>query len=129
MDLNLNPEEIKFRDELRSWLATNAPKDWDERREESMESRFEYLKRWQRKLYEGGWAGVSWPKEYGGRGASLIEQAIYQEELATANAPERMGTIGQGLVGPTIIALGSEEQKNRYLPPILSGEEIWCQGF
>ncbi|HEX9255418.1 MAG TPA: acyl-CoA dehydrogenase, partial [Candidatus Angelobacter sp.] len=62
MDLNLSPDEINFRDELRSWLSANAPKDWDERREESMESRFEYLKRWQRKLYEGGWAGISWPK-------------------------------------------------------------------
>ena len=87
MDLNLSPDEIKFRDELRAWLAANAPTDWDERREESMESRFEYLKRWQRKLYEGGWAGISWPKEYGGRGASLMEQVIFWQEMALAQAP------------------------------------------
>src|SRR5882757_4540311 len=129
MDLNLSPDEIKFRDELRTWLSANAPTDWDERREESMESRFEYLKRWQRKLYEGGWAGISWPRQYGGRGATLMEQAIFQEELARANAPQLIGTIGLSLVGPTIIAMGTEAQKSRYLSTILSGEEIWCQGF
>jgi alkylation response protein AidB-like acyl-CoA dehydrogenase len=72
MDLNLTSEEMQFRDELRSWLAGNVPADWAERREESLESRFEYLRSWQRKLFEGGWAGVSWPKQYGGRGANLI---------------------------------------------------------
>ena len=89
----------------------------------------QYLRTWQRTLFEGGWAGVSWPMEYGGRGATLIEQAIFQEELALADAPERLGVIGEGLVGPTIIALGTEEQKQRFLPAILSGEHIWCQGF
>jgi len=89
----------------------------------------DYLRKWQRKLYEGGWAGISWPKEFGGRGASLMEQAIFQEEMARANAPQLVGTIGLSLVGPTIIAMGTEEQKARYLPSILSGDEIWCQGF
>ncbi|HMC30245.1 MAG TPA: acyl-CoA dehydrogenase family protein, partial [Candidatus Angelobacter sp.] len=129
MDLNLSPEEIKFRDELRVWLAANAPKDWDERREESLESRFDYLKRWQHKLYEGGWAGISWPKEYGGRGASLMEQVIFWQEMALAQAPPLANVLGLGIIGPTIIAFGTEAQKKRYLAKILSAEEIWCQGF
>jgi alkylation response protein AidB-like acyl-CoA dehydrogenase len=129
MDLNLSPEEIKFRDELRPWLNANVPKDWDERREESMEVRFEYLKRWQRKLYEGGWAGISWPKEYGGRGASLMEQVVFWQEMALASAPPLANVLGLGIIGPTIIAYGSEAQKKRHLAKILSAEEIWCQGF
>jgi len=128
MDLGLTDGELKFRDELRAWLKANLPPKMVKTVDNSA-AHYEYLTAWQRKLYEGGWAGISWPKEYGGRGASLIEQAIYQEEMALADAPERMGTIGQGLVGPTIIAVGSEEQKKRYLSKILSGEEIWCQGF
>jgi alkylation response protein AidB-like acyl-CoA dehydrogenase len=129
MDLNLSPEELKFRDELRRWLAVNVPKDWDERREESLESRFDYLKRWQRTLYEGGWAGISWPKEYGGRGASLMEQVIFWQEMALAQAPPLANVLGLGIIGPTIIAFGTEAQKKRYLAKILSAEEIWCQGF
>ncbi len=131
MDLNLTPSEKEFRDEFRAWLSENVPEEWaggtaaPEERAEYVK----YLRDWQRKLFDGGWAGISWPKEYGGRGASLMEQAIFQEELARANAPQLVGTIGLSLVGPTIIAMGTEEQKARYLPTILSGEEIWCQGF
>ncbi|HEX3726232.1 MAG TPA: acyl-CoA dehydrogenase [Pirellulales bacterium] len=131
MDLGLTASEQKFRDELRAWLKANLPAKTSQavKTAESAAAYHEYLKGWQRKLYEGAYAGISWPKEYGGRGASFIEQAIFQEELALADAPERMGTIGQGLVGPTIIAVGTEEQKKRYLPTILSGDEVWCQGF
>jgi len=129
MDLNLSSEEIKFRDELRAWLAANVPNDWDERREEPMEARFNYLKRWQRKLYEGGWAGISWPRAYGGRGASLMEQVIFWQEMALAQAPPLANVLGLGIIGPTIIAFGTEAQKKRYLAKILSAEEIWCQGF
>jgi alkylation response protein AidB-like acyl-CoA dehydrogenase len=129
MDLNLTADELKFRDELRAWLKANAPKDWDEFREESMEKRFEYLRRWQRKLFEGGWAGISWPKAYGGRGASLMEQVIFWQEMALADAPPMANVLGLGLIGPTIIAFGTEAQKKRFLPKILSAEEIWCQGF
>ena len=134
MDLNLSPSELKFRDELRAWLAGNVPKDWDSRRGEpakaqSMEERFEFLKKWQRKMYEAGWAGVSWPKEYGGRGASLMEQVIFWQELAQAGAPPLANVLGLGLIGPTLIAFGTEAQKKRYLSKILSAEEIWCQGF
>ncbi len=128
MDLGLTDSETKFRDELRAWLKANLPTKMVKTADNAT-AYYKYLADWQQKLYDGGWAGVSWPKEYGGRGASFIEQAIFQEEMALADAPERMGTIGQGLVGPTIIAAGTEEQKKRYLPKILSGEEIWCQGF
>jgi alkylation response protein AidB-like acyl-CoA dehydrogenase len=131
MDLGLTESELKFRDELRAWLKTNLPPKSQQpaKTADSYHEYHEFLKGWQRKLYEGGYAGINWPKEYGGRGASFIEQAIFQEEMTLADAPERMGTIGQGLVGPTIIAVGTEEQKKRFLPGILSGEEIWCQGF
>jgi alkylation response protein AidB-like acyl-CoA dehydrogenase len=130
MDLNLAPTEQQFRDEFRAWLTAKVPKEWKGGTSaEDRDDYIEYLRDWQRKLYEGGWAGISWPKEYGGRGASLMEQAIFQEELARANAPQLIGTIGLSLVGPTIIVMGTEAQKSRYLAPILSGEEIWCQGF
>jgi alkylation response protein AidB-like acyl-CoA dehydrogenase len=129
MDLNLNQEELAFRDELRAWLAANVPTDWEERREESLEQRFDYLKRWQRKLYDAGWAGISWPKEYGGRGASLMQQVIFWQEMALAAAPPLANVLGLGLIGPTIIAFGTEAQKSRFLRKILSAEEIWCQGF
>lgn len=128
MDLGLTDSELKFRDELRAWLKANLPKKMA-KAAENIKEYYQYLSDWQMTLYKGGYAGVSWPKEYGGRGASFIEQAIFQEEMALADAPERMGTIGQGLVGPTIIAVGTEEQKKQYLPRILSGEDIWCQGF
>ena len=131
MDLNLTPTEQQFRDEFRAWLSANLPAEWQggALNSEDRADFIAYLRDWQRKLYEGGWAGISWPKEYGGRGATLMEQAIFQAELARANAPQLIGTIGLSLVGPTIIALGTEAQKARYLAPILSGAEIWCQGF
>lgn len=129
MDLNLTPDERQFRDELRAWLTDNVPREWEDRRDEPLERRFEFLKTWQRRLYENGWAGISWAKEYGGRGASLMQQVIFWEEMARAQAPPLANVLGLGLIGPTIIAFGTEEQKKRYLPKILSAEEIWCQGF
>ena len=130
MDLNLTPNEQKFRDEFREWLGANLPAPWQgNTNSEDRSDYIRYLREWQQKLYLGGWAGISWPQQFGGRGASLMEQAIFQEELARANAPQLIGTIGLSLVGPTIIAMGTDEQKARYLAPILSGEEIWCQGF
>jgi alkylation response protein AidB-like acyl-CoA dehydrogenase len=129
MDLNLTAEELQFRDELRAWLAANVPKDWNEWREKPIEISFPYLRAWQRKLQEGGWAAVSWPKEYGGRSASLMQQAIFWEEMARVEAPPMANALGLGLIGPTIITFGTEAQKKRYIPKILSAEEIWCQGF
>jgi alkylation response protein AidB-like acyl-CoA dehydrogenase len=125
MDLTLAPEEQAFRDELRGWLEANDPG----REPEGDEAGFEFRREWQRKLYEAGWAGVSWPEEYGGRGATLVEQAIFNEEVVRAHSPQMANVLGLAMGGPTVVAHGTEEQKQRYLSPILSGEEIWCQGF
>jgi alkylation response protein AidB-like acyl-CoA dehydrogenase len=126
VDLTLTPEEQAFRDELRAWLEENhpgpAPKGGDQ-------EQFTFEREWQRTLHAGGWAGVSWPKEYGGRGATLIEQAIFGEELARAKAPRPANVLGLVMGGPVVIAHGTDEQKERFLEPILSAEEIWCQGF
>ena len=129
MDLNLTSEETQFRDELRAWLGTHVPRNWEHRRDESVQAHFAFLTAWQRTLYEGGWAGISWPREYGGRGASLMQQVIFWQEMASASAPPMANVIGLGMVGPTIIAFGTEAQKTRFLRKILSAEEIWCQGF
>ncbi len=125
MDLTLSAEEEAFRDELRGWLDANHPG----REPEGDEAGFEFRREWQKKLYEAGWAGLSWPKEYGGRGASLVEQAIFNEEIVRAQAPQMANVLGLAMGGPTVIAHGTDEQKERYLLPILSAEEIWCQGF
>ena len=131
MDLNLTASEKAFRDELRSWLEANipAPRHGRSTIEIVKGEYFDFLKQWQYKVYEGGWAGISWPKEYGGRGATVIEQSIFEEEMREAQAPGLLNVLGLSLVGPTIIAVGTEEQKKRFLPKILSGDEIWCQGF
>lgn len=131
MDLNLSPVELQFRDELRAWLTENVPKDWNGRRasEESLEQRFAFLRTWQKKVFEAGWAGVSWPKDCGGRGATLMQQVIFVEEMARAGAPPLANVLGLSLIGPTIIAHGTGAQKQRFLPKILSADEIWCQGF
>ncbi|MGN6170377.1 MAG: acyl-CoA dehydrogenase family protein [Solirubrobacteraceae bacterium] len=125
MDLTLSPPEQAFRDELRSWLEANHPgvPPRDE------QGSFEFRRCWQRRLHEAGWAGIAWPESYGGRGASLIEQAIFNEEIVRARTPQVANVLGLAMGGPTVIAHGTEEQRQRYLPPILSADEIWCQGF
>ena len=130
MDLRYTEDEERFRSEVRSWMTavipTLPPKpdatDWQGRRRYDMD--------WQAKLFEAGYAGVDWPIEGGGRGASPIEQLIFKEEAERIGAPY-VGTGFVGLLhaGPTIIAEGTPEQRERYLPPILKGEEVWCQGF
>jgi alkylation response protein AidB-like acyl-CoA dehydrogenase len=125
VDLTLSPSEQAFRDELRSWLEANHPgtPPHDE------QGSFEFRRSWQRRLHEAGWAGISWPEAYGGRGASMIEQAIFNEEIVRARTPQVANVLGLAMGGPTVIAHGTEEQRQRYLPPILSADEIWCQGF
>jgi alkylation response protein AidB-like acyl-CoA dehydrogenase len=125
VDLTLSPSEEAFRDELRAWLIGNHPG----REPDGDLAGFEFRRGWQRRLHESGWAGVSWPREYGGRGATLVEQAIYNEEFVRAQAPSAANVLGLAMGGPTVIAHGTEEQKRRYLEPILSASEIWCQGF
>jgi len=125
VDLTLTPTEEEFRDEARSWIEANHPGP----RPEGDEAGFDFLRRWQRKLNERGWAGLTWPVEYGGAGATLVEMAIFYEELARAGAPRMANTLGLTMGGPTVIAHGTDAQKERYLAPILSADEIWCQGF
>src|SRR5918912_1806166 len=115
MDLRDTPEEAAFRAGVREWLAANLPTDGD--------------REWSRRMYDAGYAGLTWPEEYGGRSSPYTHQAIVLEESARAEAPQHMGVIGLGMAGPTIMAHGTEEQKRRYLPRMLSAEEIWCQGF
>lgn len=133
MDFRFTPEQEKFRLAVHRWLADNLPPGWgtpDYRAPESGEAQIAFVKQWQRKLYDAGWAGLSWPVEYGGRGASVMEQMIFGEEYARALAPS-MITLGVGLdlVGPTLIRWGPPRQRERFLHKILTGEEIWCQGF
>jgi alkylation response protein AidB-like acyl-CoA dehydrogenase len=126
MDLTFSASEQAFRDELRRWLAANDPGPEPEHDEEA---HYAWRRDWQRRLQDGGWAGVHWPREYGGRGATITESAIFFEELGRARAPLPANVLGLLLAGPTIMLWGSEEQKERYLQPILSAEEVWCQGF
>jgi alkylation response protein AidB-like acyl-CoA dehydrogenase len=127
MRLSLNDRELRIRDEVRAFLADNLPArdelpaDFDER--------VEFLRGWQRKLHDAGLVNVTWPEEYGGRGATLMEQIVVNQEVARAGAPPLIGEVGLEVVGPTIVAQGTPEQKATYLKRILSGEDIWCQGF
>ena len=128
MDLKFTREQELFREEVRSWLAANQPREPRPPSTEAAARDFDLA--WQRTLYDGGWAGIAWPKEYGGRGLDTFQQLIYLQEYARADAPdEGFRFNGLNLGGPTIIACGSAEQKAQYLPPILRGETIWCQGF
>ena len=131
MDFSFSPEEEHFRQELRTWLQQNLPAGWGTPGYKSHkgEGRLAFLRDWQRKMYDGGYVGLSWPKEYGGRGASMIELAIFNEEMAKVEAPGPLNVLGLSMAGPTIIVHGTEEQKKRFLQKILNCEEIWCQGF
>jgi alkylation response protein AidB-like acyl-CoA dehydrogenase len=126
MDLTFSADEEAFRAELRAWLAANAPAP---REFDALADEVRYLVGWQRQMAAGGWVGVHWPQQYGGRGATTVENYLLQEELARAQAPEVIGRIGVNLVGPTLIHYGSEAQKARYLPRILDAGELWCQLF
>jgi alkylation response protein AidB-like acyl-CoA dehydrogenase len=132
MDFQFTPQEETFRQELRSWLAHNLPADYDPDKfawEMDAEERFRFHLAWHKRLHAGGWVGIHWPRAYGGRGATLIEQLIFHEELARARAPHPANVLGLIMAGPVIMHWGTEEQKTRYLPKILSGEELWCEGL
>lgn len=131
MDFSYSPAEEEFRQRLRAWLADALPAGWGETvfEPEDEEERYLFRADWDRKLHTGGWTGINWPFEYGGHGATLTERAIFAEEMARARAPESLNIIGQNLAGPTILRHGTEEQKKRFLPKIISSDEIWCQGF
>jgi len=133
MNTRFSEEDEAFRAEIAAWLADNLRGEFavvkgrggpgDEH------ALFEKRHAWEKKLGADGWIGVGWPTEYGGRDLSLNQQVIFYEEYARAKGPGRVGHIGEGLLGPTLIHFGSEDQKQRFLPGIVSGEEIWCQGY
>jgi alkylation response protein AidB-like acyl-CoA dehydrogenase len=133
VDLRFTPDEEAFRAEARQWLATSLSGEFA-----SLVGRggpgdehevFEPRLAWERKMGRDGWTCLSWPREHGGRGASLAQQVIFLEEYSRARAPGRVGHIGEGLIGPTIVRFGMDAQKKRFLPPIVRGDEMWCQGY
>ena len=129
MDFRDSPTEARFRADLREWIENNLPDGWSERPAKPGRMDEHAAREWSRRLFDAGYAGLTWPEKYGGAGAPYSHQAIFLEEVARAEAPEHIGIIGLGMAGPTIISHGTEDQKVRYLRPILSGEEVWCQGF
>jgi len=130
MDLRLTPDELRFRDELRAWLGDTLPRLDPRPADDDYRGRRTWEAAWQARLYEAGYAGIHWPREYGGRGATPFEHLIYLEESQRLGAPDTGSTIvGLLHAGPTLILEASPEQKTRHLDPILRGDEIWCQGF
>jgi len=130
MDLTYPAEAEAFRTEIRAWLEENLPEGWfDDGFSMTPEERRKFQEEWTQKLFDGGWICASWPKEYGGKGLSIMENVVLNEEFARAGAPLRADFFGDTLVGPTILQWGSEEQKKEFLPKILSGHISWCQGF
>src|SRR6266508_3917198 len=123
MDLRDTPERAEFRAGLRRWLASNLPTETEP---QALAERFDYMVRWQRALYDGGWVALSWPKEYGGQGLGILEEAILNEELGRANAPT---SLPLNYLGRVFISHGTEEQRKSVLPGLLSAQTIWCQGF
>src|SRR5881296_3958062 len=131
MDFLLTPEQQAFRQTVRAWLRDNIPREWKHvgSSEIPRVEAYELLRTWQRSLFEAGFIGLTWPREYGGRGLTFMEELILQQEMALAKAPPILNVLGVGMAGPTIVAWGTEEQKKRYPAKILSCEEIWCQGY
>ena len=133
MKLSFSAADEAFRNEVADWLAANLCGEFEQIRYRGgpgdEHSYVQERKAWERKLHEGGWTGLGWPCAYGGRGATIEQQVIFNEEYARAGGPGRMGHIGETLTGPTLIAFGTEQQKQRFLPGILRGEDLWCQGY
>src|SRR5271157_2831431 len=131
MDFNYTPEQETYRREVRAWLEANQPSPLtaDEKEKANDDLLWERLKAWHKKLYHAGWVGLTWPKEYGGRAASFVEQVIFQQELARLNLMMGCNVLAVIMTGPALMQWGTDAQKARYLPPILSGEEIWCEGM
>jgi alkylation response protein AidB-like acyl-CoA dehydrogenase len=131
MDFQLSPEDAAFQEEVRAWLSDHREQiertradDWEQGGEA-----FERHREWERSLFEAGLAAIAWPKAYGGRDATLMQQALFTEEYVKAKAPDRINRLGLGLLGPTLMVYGTDEQKAEHLPRILRCDEIWCQGF
>ena len=131
MDFDYSPQEEAFRHELRTWLMANPPEGYNPATflHLDQDARFAIQLNWQQQLYQAGWVGIHWPKVYGGRGATVMEQTIYRQEMVRARFPEVANFMGIRIAGPTLMHWGTEEQKQRYIPTILTGAEIWCQGY
>src|SRR5688572_11964717 len=131
MDFRDTPQEAAFRSELREWLARNVPPELTELDPEGWDrpDRFTAFKQFQAAMARDRWACIHWPSEYGGRDANLMQVAIFNEEWGRARVPHLPSIIGTHIAGPTIVQLGTDEQKQRFLQKIMSAEEIWCQGF
>jgi len=132
MDLSLTTEHEEFRRRARQWIAENLEQTWSQALRDPNNDEHalvEVRRAWQKKRYAAGYLGMSFPPEWGGRGASGVEEAILAEELARADAPEHVNFLGIGLCAPALIHHGSEEQRRRFIPPMLAAEEVWCQGF
>ena len=133
MEPTLTPEDHAFRDELRDFLAREKPKDWDHPAGSSYfelcATEFDRLRAWHRKLYDARFIGITWPEEYGGRNAPAHQEAILADEMIRAGAPPTINQLGITLCAPALLHYGSDAQKARYLRKLLSGEEIWCQGY
>jgi alkylation response protein AidB-like acyl-CoA dehydrogenase len=132
MDFDFTDKQQSFRQEVRAWLAANVPADLRGRGFASSRADLEAVRRlrdWQRTLYKAGYVGMDWPTEYGGRGASLVEQVMFYEEMSRAQAPQPLNRSGLSMLGPTLMKYGTAAQKGRHLDRILTAEEIWCQGF
>ena len=128
MDLTLTPEDQAFREEVRAFVADNLPKDISEKVRQGVTVGKDDMQRWTEVLHAKGWVAPNWPEEHGGTGWSMTQTYLFEEELAKGHAPS-LNPFGRSMVGPVIISFGSDAQKARYLPKILSGEEWWCQGY
>ncbi|HJT37737.1 MAG TPA: acyl-CoA dehydrogenase family protein, partial [Actinomycetota bacterium] len=126
MDLTYTPEQASFREQLRAWLSSHVPHGLAS---PGTREGFEQHRAWERRLFDAGFAGISWPAEYGGRALDVVSQAIFEEEYLTANGPERINVVGEKLMGRTLMKHGTDEQRARWLPRILTSEDVWSQGF
>jgi alkylation response protein AidB-like acyl-CoA dehydrogenase len=132
MEFTFSPEDEAFRDEVRTWIAEHLVGEFvslGTGNDLGEGAELDVRRAWERELASGGWVGIGWPKQYGGRDLPLTQQLIFNEEYARAGGPTRTGFFGEQLLGPTLMAFGTEEQKQRFLPPILRADEYWCQGF
>jgi alkylation response protein AidB-like acyl-CoA dehydrogenase len=129
MDLSYTAEDEAYRRQVRAWLRRNVPTREPATTPPSAPERVHRAKAWQRKAYEAGYVALGWPREHGGQSASIMRQTVLDEEMVRARAPGLIGIMGIRMVGPTLIGFGTEAQRRRLLPPILTADEIWCQGY
>lgn len=132
MDFSYTSQEEQFRLELREWLENNLPEGWlggTFKMPENQQELGQFLRIWQRKLSEGRWAAIAWPEKQGGRNATLMEEIIYHQEMVRVKAPPLVNYVGLHMVGPTLMQIGSKEQQEKYISKIITGEEVWCQGY